>query len=137
MTHLLGPTPSVLVTDDIAAIRDVVARVLSAEGYLVEAAAEGAEAMEKIGRRLFDLYLVDFAMPIMTGLELAAVIRAYHPSAKVLYITAYSDRLFQDTVLLKDSEAFLEKPFTPEDLRSAVSLLLFGHLRGPQLKEGI
>jgi hypothetical protein len=54
----------------------------------------------------------------------------------VLYITAYSDRLFQDTVLLKDSEAFLEKPFTPEDLRSAVSLLLFGHLRGPQLKEG-
>jgi CheY-like chemotaxis protein len=135
MTHLLGPTPSVLVTDDTAAIRDVVGRVLAADGYVVETAAEGAEALEKIGKRLFDLYLVDVAMPMMNGQELAAVIRSYHPSAKVLYITAYSERLFQDTVLLKETEAFLEKPFTPEGLRAAVSLLLFGHLRGPQAGE--
>jgi DNA-binding response OmpR family regulator len=47
-----------------------------------------------------------------------------------LDITSYSDRLFQDRILLKESEAFLEKPFTPEDLRAAVSLLLLGHLRG-------
>jgi hypothetical protein len=65
----------------------------------------------------------------MNGQELAAVIRTYHPSAKELYITAYSDRLFRDTVLLKDREAFREKPFAPQDLREAVSLLLFGHLR--------
>jgi hypothetical protein len=44
----------------------------------------------------------------------------------------HSDRLFQDRILLKESEAFLEKPFTPEDLRAAVSLLLLGHLRGPR-----
>jgi two-component system, cell cycle sensor histidine kinase and response regulator CckA len=131
MTHLLGPVPTVLVTDDTAAVRDVVARLLAPQGYVVETAADGAEALQKIGRRLFNLYLVDFSMPIMNGQELATAIRAYHPSAKVLYITAYSDRLFRDTVLLKDSEAFLEKPFTPQDLREAVSLLLFGHLRGP------
>jgi len=129
---LLERTPSVLVTDDIAAIRDTVARVLTADGYVVETATEGPKAREKVGKRLFDLYLVDVAMPIMNGQELAAAIRSYHPSAKVLYITSYSDRLFQDRILLKESEAFLEKPFTPEDLRAAVSLLLLGHLRGPR-----
>jgi two-component system cell cycle sensor histidine kinase/response regulator CckA len=129
---LLERTPSVLVTDDIAAIRDVVARVLTADGYVVETATEGPKAREKVGKGLFDLYLVDVAMPIMNGQELAAAIRSYHPSAKVLYITSYSDRLFQDRILLKESEAFLEKPFTPEDLRAAVSLLLLGHLRGPR-----
>jgi CheY-like chemotaxis protein len=132
MTHLLGRTPSVLVTDDIAAIRDVVARVLTADGYVVETAAEGTEALGKVGRRLFDLYLVDIAMPIMNGQELAAAIRSYHPSARVLYITGYGERLFRDRILLKNIEAFLEKPFTPESLREAVSLLLLGHLRGPQ-----
>jgi two-component system cell cycle sensor histidine kinase/response regulator CckA len=129
---LLERTPSVLVTDDIAAIRDIVARVLTEDGYVVETATEGPKAREKVGKGLFDLYLVDVAMPIMNGQELAAAIRSYHPSAKVLYITSYSDRLFQDRILLKESEAFLEKPFTPEDLRAAVSLLLLGHLRGPR-----
>jgi CheY-like chemotaxis protein len=98
---LLERTPSVLVTDDIAAIRDIVARVLTADGYVVETATEGPKAREKVGKRLFDLYLVDVAMPIMNGRELAAAIRSYHPSAKVLYITSYSDRLFQDRILLK------------------------------------
>ena len=131
MTHLLGPVPAILVTDDTSAVRDVVARLLAPKGYVVETAADGGEALQKIGRRLFDLYLVDVAMPIMEGQELAAAIRAYHPSAKVLYITGYSDRLFRDRVLLKETEAFLDKPFTAESLHDAVSLLLFGHLRGP------
>jgi len=127
--------PSVLVTDDTPAVRDVVARVLGAAGYVVETAADGVEALGKVGRHLFDLYLVDISMPIMDGQELATLLRRYHPSARVLYITGYSDRLFEHTALLDETEAFLDKPFTPEGLRGAVSLLLFGHLRGPQAGE--
>jgi len=92
---LLERTPSVLVTDDIAAIRDIVARVLTADGYVVETATEGPKAREKVGKRLFDLYLVDVAMPIMNGRELAAAIRSYHPSAKVLYITSTATICFK------------------------------------------
>jgi CheY-like chemotaxis protein len=50
MTVFLGQTPSVFVTDDTAAVRDVVSRVLAADGYLVETAAQGAQALDKIGR---------------------------------------------------------------------------------------
>jgi CheY-like chemotaxis protein len=135
MMQVLRRMPTVLVTDDTPAIREVVARVLAADGYVVETAASGAEALQKVAERLFDLYLVDVAMPMMNGQELARIIRSYHPSAKVLYITAYSDRLFQQTVLLKHAEAFLQKPFTPQDLREASSLLLFGHLRGPRVND--
>lgn len=130
MTHLLGQPPSVLVTDDTAAVRDVVARVLAGAGYTVETAAHGAEALTRAQQRLFDLYLVDVVMPSMTGQELARLIRRYHPSAKVLYVTAFCPRLFETTPVLPDNEAFLQKPFSPQDLREAVSLLLFGHLRG-------
>ena len=130
MTNLGGRTPSVLVTDDTDATRAVVARVLAADGYAVETAAHGPEALEKVGQRLFDLYLLDLSMPMMSGEEVAALIRRYHPKAKLLYITAYSARLFQETTLLEDTEAFLEKPFAAQDLREAVSMRLFGHLRG-------
>jgi hypothetical protein len=132
MTHLLGPRPSVLVTDDTAAIRDVVARVLTTDGYIVHTAADGAQALDKLDSTLFDLYLVDLGMPIMNGQELVAVIRSYHPSARVLYITGAAERQFHKTVLLKDTDGFLQKPFTPQELRDAVSRLLVGHLRGPE-----
>jgi CheY-like chemotaxis protein len=137
LTDLLADTPSVLVTDDTGGIRNLVARVLAADGYMVETATDGPQALEKIGRRLFDLYLLDVAMPMMDGQELAAVLRTYHPSARVLYITAYSDRLFQDKRLLSDREAFLEKPFTPQGLRQAVSHALFGHLQGPPVRPDV
>jgi CheY-like chemotaxis protein len=130
VTDLLGQTPTVLVTDDTEAVLKLVTRVLGADGYRVETASAGADALRRIAKRVFDLYLVDVAMPMMDGQELVRIIRTYHPSAKVLYITAYSDRLFQETVVLKDTEAFLEKPFTPQALREAVSLLLFGRLGG-------
>ena len=123
-------SPSVLVTDDTEATREVVARLLAAEGYAVDTAAHGPEALEKVGERLFDLYLLDLSMPMMTGEELAILIRRYHPEAKLLYITAHSARLFQETALLKDTESFLQKPFGAQDLREAVSLMLFGHLQG-------
>ena len=51
MTNLGGRTPSVLVTDDTDATRAVVARVLAADGYAVETAAHGPEALEKVGQR--------------------------------------------------------------------------------------
>jgi CheY-like chemotaxis protein len=89
-----------------------------------------AGGAREVGKCLFDLYLLDLSMPMMTGEELAILIRRYHPQAKLLYITAHSARLFQETALLKDTESFLQKPFGAQDLREAVSLMLFGHLQG-------
>ena len=123
--------PFVLVVDDEPSNLEFVARVLTESGYVVVTATEPREAVGVLDGFRFDLYVVDVGMPLMSGLELVDLIRKQDSDARVLYLTAFSGRLFTESNSLRDDEAFLEKPFTIRALREAVSRLLFGHLRGP------
>ena len=123
-------SPCILAVDDHESNRKLVERVLTDAGYLVETAGDPRQALAVAEAFRFDLYVVDFMMPVMTGPELVDLIRRQHPEARVLYLTAFAARLFREHAVLRDDEAFLEKPFTVRALREAVSLLLFGHLRG-------
>jgi two-component system, cell cycle sensor histidine kinase and response regulator CckA len=87
---------------------------------------EGAEALLNRGVT-FDLAILDVVMPGMTGDELARVLRRRDPDAKILFLTGFSEALFQARPVLWAGEAFLEKPFTPRGLEEAVSLILYGH----------
>ena len=122
----------VLVVDDEALNLGVAKRGLVKGGYHVDVAANAGEALQIINDQPpFDLYVLDVMMPGMRGTELADTIRSRQPDAKILFITAYSDQLFHGSRVLRDTEAFVDKPFTRESLLEAVSLLLFGHTRGP------
>jgi len=66
-------------------------------------------------------------MPQMNGDELAARLRQSLPDLKVLYLTGYSQALFDNRAQLWEGEAFLEKPCNPSELLEGVSLLLFNH----------
>jgi CheY-like chemotaxis protein len=126
-------TTRILVVDDEESIRSFAYRVLRGAGYEVVVASDGPEALtldEKEGP--FDLFVIDVVMPHMMGNDLARRLRARSPDVKVLYFTGYSDRLFQEKSTLWANEAFLEKPVPIDGLLQAVSLLLFGHTRGPQ-----
>jgi CheY-like chemotaxis protein len=124
------PPPAVLIVEDHQSNREMMARMLSEAGYRVQAAGDGPEALALLTGRRADLYVVDYLMPSMNGPELVRRIRQQHADAKVLYVTAVSEQLFEETRLLRENEAFLQKPFGARDLREAVSLLLFGHIRG-------
>lgn len=129
-----GDAPSVLLVDDDASNLELVERVLSAEGYAVESAADAAAALDIVKTRgRFDVYVLDVMMPGMSGKELAATIRRDHPDARILYFTGFAGRLFSDgSRVLPDHEAFIDKPASIQAIREAVSLLLFGHTRGPK-----
>jgi CheY-like chemotaxis protein len=125
-----GESPSncrVLVVDDEESVRRYVVHVLTAAGYQVSAASNGAEALEAFKKADFDALVTDVMMPGITGDELARQLRQSERGLKVLYLTGYSDRLFKEKVALWADEAFLEKPFTTKGLREALSLLVFGH----------
>ena len=79
--------------------------------------------------RALDLLITDEVMPGIAGHELARRLRSANPNLKVLYLTGYSDRLFDAKDRLWDLEAFLDKPFSPEGLRQAVALLVKGRLK--------
>jgi two-component system, cell cycle sensor histidine kinase and response regulator CckA len=122
--------PAILVVDDEPAVRAVQRRALEAEGYVVTEAANGLEgiaALDQSGQ--IDLMLVDLEMPGLSGDEMVRQIRTKRPDLPVLYVTGHIDRLM-DARPLWEGEAFLEKPFSLEGLRQAVSLLLYGTVGG-------
>ena len=125
-TPAAAPTARVLIVDDEVGIRQYVERVLTTAGYRTTVAVDCAEAIAFAAAAKFDLLLTDVVMPDMTGAALAARIRVDHPELKVLYLTGYPDRLFDEKLVLLIEEAFLEKPCTAAGLREAVSQAIDG-----------
>ena len=125
--------PKVMVVDDEAPIRTAVRRIVEREGYEVVAeASNGNEALAMLeDARPLDLLVTDLDMPGGPGLEMMADVHWKRPDLKVLYVTAYPDKLFSLRKLLPASEAFVAKPFTYEQLAEAVALLLHGTLKRP------
>jgi two-component system cell cycle sensor histidine kinase/response regulator CckA len=124
-------TYRVLIVDDEEPIVQIVDRVLRTAGYhtLLAYSAVEALALAKAGEP-FDLLLTDLMMPGMSGDELARDLRVQRPFLKVLFLTGFSDRLFDLRPSLSSNEAFLDKPVSMTVLREAVSQMLFGHVRG-------
>ena len=118
----------VLIVDDDQAVRDFVERVLSEAGYRTMVAGSGPEAIELASKEPIDLLLTDVNMPQMTGDELARRLRHDEPSLKVLYLTGFSDQLFNEKTTLWQDEAYLEKPCTISGLLQAVALITVGQV---------
>ena len=73
----------ILVVEDEADIRELLRYSLTQEGYAVEEAADGAEALDRITRRAPDLVLLDLMLPRMSGLELCRRLRANGDTAQM------------------------------------------------------
>lgn len=115
----------VLVVDDRPELRAVCASILQSEGYQVELAGDGREAIAKVqgrGRRP-DVVLLDSSMPGMSGEETFEELRRMLPSLKVVFMSGYRADSFEG--LAADSGwTFLAKPFQRDELLNAVAALL-------------
>ena len=114
----------ILIVDDEPVLREFVDRALRAAGYTTALAADGQEGLEAAAKfGVFDLLLTDLMMPRMRGDDLARQLLRDQPQLKVLYVTGHSDRLFKDSVILGENQAFLDKPFSSDGLREALALI--------------
>jgi two-component system, cell cycle sensor histidine kinase and response regulator CckA len=125
----------VLVVDDDVAVRTFVKRILDDDGYAVDASATGPDALTRMQEgQEYDLVVADVCMPEMSGPQLVARMRQSGSQAKVLYVTGFADQLFDERDdHLWAEEAFLDKPYTVQGLREAVSLLLHGRIDGSSI----
>ena len=119
-----GQPVRVLIVDDEPTVVRLVERILREAGCDTATAFSGPEALTIADQRQFDLLLTDVIMPEMRGYELAARLQYRQPDLPVLYLTGYSDDLFQEKVHLWQHEAYLEKPCSVQGLLEAVSLVL-------------
>lgn len=117
----------VLVVDDEAAVREFASQALRDAGYEVVEAADGREALERLGRQDLpgiDVVVLDLAMPRMGGDEALREIRRRNPQAKVILCSGYSEPDAQARLGGANRAYFLPKPYRPDDLVTGVDTLL-------------
>lgn len=115
---------AVLVVDDEKNIRLTLEQCLSQAGYEVEVAVSGEHALQKIQERGYDLVLLDIKLPDLDGLEVLRRLKRHRPDQTVVMITAYGSVETAVEALKVGAVDYLQKPFTPEEIRNTVSSIL-------------
>jgi len=109
-TVIMSETISVLVVDDNPAMADTLADILEPKGFIVHAAASGAQALAILRERPVDTLVTDVKMPEMNGLELYRATRALYPKLITIFMTAYAaDDLIQQG-MAEGVKIVLDKP---------------------------
>jgi two-component system, OmpR family, alkaline phosphatase synthesis response regulator PhoP len=116
----------ILVVEDEADIRELLRYNLAQEGFVVEEAGDGAEALDRIGRRAPDLLVLDLMLPQMSGLELCRRMRSNPETAKlpILVVTAKGAEVDRILGLEMGADDYVVKPFSPREVVARVKALL-------------
>ena len=117
---------TILVVEDDDAVRRMTREFLKIGGYTVLEARSGADAIQFMERREqpIDLVLTDVLMPGMKGRELVERLAKLRAGIKVLYMSAYTEDAAINIGVLSPGTAFIEKPFSPDDLANKVREVL-------------
>lgn len=99
-----------LIVDDDKAVREALSEILTEEGYLIELASDGVEAVRKIKKERFDAVFSDVWMPKMNGVDLLKKVKEYDPTIPVAMITGYPDIKVAVEAIKEGASDFITKP---------------------------
>lgn len=115
----------ILVVDDEEVMCESLAAWLREDGYTVDTAASGREAVEKASGRDYAIYFVDLKMPGgMDGIETMMQIRKLRPEASIIIITAYATVDTAITAMKEGAQEYIVKPCNPEEISLLVSRII-------------
>ncbi|HKE20935.1 MAG TPA: sigma-54 dependent transcriptional regulator [Bryobacteraceae bacterium] len=115
----------ILVVDDEEVMCESLAAWLREDGYLVDTASSGREAVAKATQRDYAIYFVDLKMPGgMDGIETMMQIRRRYPEASIIIITAYATVDTAITAMKEGAQEYIVKPCNPEEISLLVSRIV-------------
>jgi two-component system chemotaxis response regulator CheY len=119
---------TILIVDDSATIRKLLAYILKRKNYVIAEAEDGIDAMEKLSHVQVDLVIVDLNMPNMDGIEFVKNLRDnyYYMDTPVIMLTTTKDDKLKKDALDAGVNMFLNKPVQPNFLLYKVESLLQG-----------
>lgn len=123
----------VLVVDDEPSNRKILEQVLTRQGYSVEIANDGAEALKKLESSQPDLILLDYMMPDVSGMDVLKELRKREEDIPVVMITAYGTVERAVEAMQEGAYDFITRPFKPEH----IALVVRKALEGQRLKRGV
>jgi PAS domain S-box-containing protein len=117
---------TVLLVEDNESVRELARAALARAGYHVLEASNGEEGLRRVGDHAgeIDLVITDVVMPVMGGRELAARLAAMWPDLKIIFTSGYIDDAIVRHEPLGRRSAFIQKPFTPDELGRIVRDIL-------------
>ena len=127
----------ILVVDDDRAVRESLRRSLSFNGYSVETAGDGLEALEKVIADRPDLMILDVMMPRLDGLEVCRRLRSAGDDLPILVLTARDSVSERVSGLDAGADDYLPKPFALEELLARLRSLLRRTTRDEEESEAV
>ena len=121
-----GGSETVLLVEDEESVRQLVRETLQAKGYRVVEADNGKAGLAAAAghKGIIDLVITDVVMPGMSGRELAQQLVKARPETKVLYLSGYTEDAIISEGAIDGGTAFLQKPFTLQNLSRKVREVL-------------
>ncbi len=110
----------ILIVDDEEIARKNLTHVLTKEDYEVATAADGSEALKKMGASTFDVVLTDLRMGKIDGMDLLDKIRIRYPDTRVIMVTGYATVPSAIEAMQKGAFHYLAKPFTLDEVRASI-----------------
>ena len=107
----MGERARILVVDDDESIRKVLATILEDNGYAVDTAKNGKEAVKKSKVKFYNLALIDIRLPDMEGIQLLTKMRNRTPKMRKIIVTGYPSLQNAINALNKGADAYIVKPF--------------------------
>jgi PAS domain S-box-containing protein len=119
-------TETILLVEDEEIVRNLVRQILTSYGYNVLEAVGGNDALAICETYCEPIYLLltDVIMPGMSGWDLKDRVGELYPSIKILFMSGYADETITQSGILDSGAAFIEKPFSPDDLACKVREVL-------------
>jgi DNA-binding NtrC family response regulator len=106
----------ILIVDDEFSVRHSLTAWFEDEGYTVDVAASGKEALAKLAEKQWDIFFLDLKMPGMSGLELQKKIKEIQPDSTIIIITAFASVESAVEAMQSGAYDYLSKPFDPDYL---------------------
>ncbi|RLQ96142.1 response regulator [Falsibacillus albus] len=116
----------ILLAEDEEVLRMLVVDTLEDEDFDVDEAADGEEALQLFETKDYDLLILDYMMPVCSGLEVIREVRSRERNnkVKILMLSAKSQQYEQDRVIEEGADYFIAKPFSPLQLLNKVEEIL-------------
>jgi|PlaIllAssembly_1097288.scaffolds.fasta_scaffold28840_2 two-component system nitrogen regulation response regulator NtrX len=116
----MDKSPRILVVDDDDTIRTTMKAILQDEGYTVDLASTGKEAIQKSQENNYNIALLDIRLPDMEGVELLKLLKDGVPRTRKIMVTGYPSLQNAISALNKNADAYLLKPVDVEKLLNTV-----------------
>jgi DNA-binding NarL/FixJ family response regulator len=120
--------PRLLLADDHELLLDGLRKLLEPEYDLIGAVCDGHAAVTAFDQLLPDLLLLDIGLPLLNGIEAARQVKKQHPSARILFVTMQTDKIYVEEAFRAGASGYVLKQAAARELVDAIAMVLRGRV---------